>query len=229
MAKSLHNWSIYYLHDRSLTESVAKYFHGRVIDIGCGTKPYSKLLSRYVSEHVGVDRAQPFNKNAVVDLIGTAYAIPAKNGTFDCALSTAALEHLEEPEQALRECNRVLKLDGIAVYTVPLFWHVHAAPWDYYRFTKYGLRHIFEKSGFEIVELKALSGFWVTCGQMFSYYIMRFNRKPISYLRAIPLLTVPIQAITLMLDKIDKAEDWTWMYLVVAKKIKVFDETDYKK
>ena len=218
MAKNLQNLLIYHFHDKTLYAYAKKYLHGRLIDIGCGTKPYKNMLASYVKEYVGLDREQPFNIQAQPDLIGTAYKIPVEDCSFDSALSTAVLEHLAEPEMALHECNRILKKDGVAIYTVPLIWHVHGEPWDYYRFTNYGLQYIFEKTGFEVVELKALSGFWVTFGQMFVYYIYRFNRRPIFYMPIIPIFGLLVQGIAYLLNMIDKAEQWTWMYLVVIKK-----------
>lgn len=217
MARSLHNLVIHRVMDRQLRDAAAQYASGRLLDIGCGTKPYEDLFRPYVEEHVGLDREQPFNSQARVDVVGVADDMPIPDGSFDCAVSTAALEHLTEPEAALRECHRVLRPDGMAIYTVPLIWHLHGEPWDYYRFTNHGLRHLFEKTGFEIVELRALSGFWLTMGQMLSYYIIRFQRGP---LRRVPLgyVTLPIQFLAQLLDRVDKAEEWTWMYLVVARK-----------
>lgn len=92
---------------------------------------------------------------------GSAYEIPAEDDAFDSALCTAVLEHLEEPESAIRECHRVLKPGACAVYTVPFIWHLHEEPRDFFRYSRYGLEYLFKKVGFEIVELEALSGFWV--------------------------------------------------------------------
>lgn len=219
MAKNFRNLLVSYLHDRAFARALKHHASGRLIDIGCGTKPYETLVRPFVVEHVGVDRADPFNKSARVDITATAYEIPVANESFDVAISTAALEHLSDPEKALQECFRVLKAGGKAIYTVPFIWHVHAAPWDYYRFTSYGLRHVFEKAGFEVLEIEALSGFWATFGQLLVYYLGRADRfAPVRWLRIVTVLSLPIQAIAFLLDKIDKAEDWTWMYLVVARK-----------
>lgn len=218
MAKDLKNLLVYYIHDRELVRCARIYLKGRLVDIGCGTKPYKTMLAPYLTEHVGLDREQPFNRMAQVDLVGTAYEIPVEDSTFDSALSTATLEHLAEPECALRECHRVLKPGGIAVYTVPLIWHVHAAPCDFVRFTNFGLKYLFEKAGFEVVEIKALSGFWVTFGQMFVYYLYRFHRGPVRFTKIIPLFCLLVQGMAYVLDRLDKAEEWTWMYSVVAKK-----------
>ncbi|MDZ7400710.1 MAG: class I SAM-dependent methyltransferase [candidate division KSB1 bacterium] len=206
------------IHDYHLKNFAAKYCHGRLIDIGCGSKPYQRLLAPYVSEHIGVDHEGTLHEKSNIDLFGSAYSIPAEDESFDSALCTAVLEHLEEPEKALGECFRVLKKGGYAIFSIPFIWHLHEEPRDFFRYSKYGIKYLFEKVGFEIIELKALSGFWVTFGQLFVYYLNRFHRGPLKLLPIIPILGIIIQATSFLLDKIDRCEQWTWMYMIVAKK-----------
>lgn len=128
------------------------------------------------------------------------------------------MEHLEEPERAIRECYRLLKPGGVAVYGVPFIWHLHEEPRDFFRYTKYGLQYLFEKVGFEIIELNALSGLWVTFGQLLVYNLYRVNRGPLRWLRIIDAVGVLIQLVSYVLDRVDKTEEWTWMYIIVARK-----------
>ncbi len=218
MARELMNRLVNHIHDQALKIYASKYFRGRLIDIGCATKPYQSLLSGYVSEHVGVDHHETLHDSSQVDLFGTAYQIPCENVSFDSALCTSVLEHLEEPEQALRECHRVLKPGGVAIYSVPFIWHPHEEPRDFFRFTKHGLKYLFEKTGFEVIEIKALSGFWVTFGQLFVYYLYRFNKGPLRWLGIIPFIGVIIQLISFVLNKLDHSEEWTWMYMIIVRK-----------
>lgn len=218
MAKEIKNILINCIHDRQLKQSASEYFSGRLIDIGCGTKSYKDLLAPYVTEHIGVDHQETLHDKSNIDRFGTAYNLPAEDEEFDCALCTAVLEHLEEPEQALRECRRVLKQGGVAIYSVPFIWHLHEEPRDFYRFSKYGLKYLFEKAGFEITEINALSGFWVTFGQLLVYNIYRFHRWPLRYIPIIPVIGLIIQGLSYLLDRIDKSEQWTWMYMAVARK-----------
>jgi SAM-dependent methyltransferase len=88
----------------------------------------------------------------------------------------------------LRECWRVLKAGGVALYAVPFIWHLHEEPHDFYRDSKYGLQYLFAKTGFEILELRPLSGFLVTFGQLFVYYLHRFNHGPLCWIPIIPAL-----------------------------------------
>lgn len=213
------NWLVYKIHDDSLLIAARKYIRGRLVDIGCGTKPYEKLLAPFVEEHIGVDHEATLHDKSNVNLWGTAYNIPVEDEFFDSAICTAVLEHLEEPENALRECFRILKPNGHAIYSIPFIWHLHEEPRDFYRYSKYGIRYLFEKTGFQIVELIALSGFWVTFGQLFVYKIYRFKRGPLMWIPIIDAIGLVIQGISYLLDKIDKSEKWTWMYMVVAKKL----------
>jgi hypothetical protein len=112
----------------------------------------------------------------------------------------------------------VLKSGGVAIYSVPFIWHLHEEPRDFYRFSKYGLKYLFEKTGFEIIEIKALSGFWVTFGQLFVYNLYRFNRSIVKWTHIIDIIGLLIQALAYALDRVDRTERWTWMYMVVAKK-----------
>lgn len=218
MARETKNILVNRIVERNLREMAARHLRGRLIDIGCGTKPYRELLASFVQEHVGVDHADSLHDRGNVDLTGTAYSIPAPDASFDSALCTAVLEHLEEPEQALRECRRVLKPGGVAIYAAPFIWHLHEEPRDFFRYSKFGLKHLFEKAGFEILEMRPLSGFWVTSGQMFVYYLYGFHRGPLRWIPIIPALGLLIQGVSYALDRLHRADQWTWMYMLAARK-----------
>jgi ubiquinone/menaquinone biosynthesis C-methylase UbiE len=218
MARQLKNLLVYYSHDRLLKENASKYVHGSLIDIGCGTKPYQELFKPFVREHIGLDYEDSLHGGDKVDLFGTAYAIPVPDASFDSALCTSVLEHLEEPELGLRECYRVLKPEGIAIYSVPFIWHLHEEPRDFYRFSKHGLDYLFKKVGFEVVDIKALSGFWVTFGQLLVYNLYRINFGPLRWFRIVDAIGLMVQGVAYVLDHFDRSEQWTWAYIVVARK-----------
>lgn len=210
------NWLVKKIGHEFIEGAAKKYASGKLLDIGCGEKPFKEMFSPYVEEHIGLDHEGTFHSTENVDLIGTAYEIPAEDCSFDTVLCTAALEHLEEPGLAISEANRILKNDGVAIYTVPFFWHTHEAPRDFYRYSKYGLEYLFKKNGFDIIEIQAFSGFWVTFGQEFVYYIHRFKGRLIS--KIVPTLGGLIQQICYLLNKYDQSEEFTWMHLIVVRK-----------
>ena len=112
MAKEIKNILINQIHDRQLKQYASKYLSGRLIDIGCGTKPYKDLLAPYITGHIGIDHEETLHDKSNIDRFGTAYDLPAEDEEFDSAICTAVLEHLEEPELALKECHRILKRGG---------------------------------------------------------------------------------------------------------------------
>ena len=204
-----------------LVAAMTEHLRGRVLDIGCGEKSKRYLVGDKVTEYVGLDHEGSVHDRSNVDLVGTAYRIPQLDESYDGVVCTAVLEHLEEPKAALIESLRVLKRGGHAIYTVPLFWHLHEEPRDFYRYTKYGLRHLFEAAGYEVVEITAASGFWITFGSEWSYYLTGLGRGPLRYIAR--LVTAANNIVFPALDMIDRkfnplSESFTWMYLVVAKK-----------
>ncbi|MFZ2970150.1 MAG: methyltransferase domain-containing protein, partial [Minisyncoccia bacterium] len=183
-------------------------------------KPLASFLLKYCKQYIGIDHIDTLHDKSEIDLFGTAYDIPVESSSFDTIICTAVLEHLEEPDKAIKEANRVLRAGGYAIYSVPFFWHLHEEPRDFYRYTKYGLKYLFEKNGFEIIQLKPLSGFIVSFGQEFIYYIYRFRKggKLNLFWWIIPVIGVFIQFICYVLNKLDHSEEFSWAYLAVVRK-----------
>ncbi len=202
-----------------IRDRASQYFSGKMLEIGCGTKIKGLLVGDFIDEHIGLDHEDCPHDKSKIDLIGTAYQIPVENDLYDCVLSTAVLEHLEEPQLAIDEAFRVLKPGGSAIYTMPLFWHLHEEPRDFFRYTKHGLRHLFEKTGFEIEEITPMSGYWTTFSAEWGYYLQKFRRGLLRFF--VDAMVVFNNVVFSNLDRgLLKDERFTWMYLVVVKKPK---------
>lgn len=214
-----HNWLVYKIYNGLLQKAVRQYAFGRLLDIGCATKPYKEMFEPFILEYIGLDHQGTIHNRQEIDIYGCATNIPQENNSYDTVFCGTVLEHIEEPGKAISEMNRVLKENGIVILTAPFFWHLHEEPRDFYRFTKYGLRYLFEKNGFSIVELQAFSGFYVTFLQELVYYMQRFKRGRI-FSSVITVFGSIIQAVAYLLNKHDKSENFTCLYLVVARKIK---------
>jgi SAM-dependent methyltransferase len=197
--------------------NASKYFSGKMLEIGCGTKIKGLLVGEFVAAHIGLDHEDCPHDHANIDIFGTAYDIPNEDNEYDCILSTAVLEHLEEPQKAIEEAFRVLKPGGYAIYTMPFFWPLHEEPRDFFRYTKYGLQHLFEKAGFNIINLKPLSGYWMMSLTLWSYYLRNFSKGLMKYV--VGGITIMNNWIAPYLDRGKlKDERFTWMYLIVVQK-----------
>lgn len=106
--------------NKFIRKAAAQYAKGRLVDIGCGTKPWKDVFAPFVKEHIGVDHNEMFHSKENVDIFADAYAIPVPDESFDTALSTDVLEHLEEPQKALDEMYRVLT-GGARYYSSTFF------------------------------------------------------------------------------------------------------------
>lgn len=214
-----YNWMINKIFEERFAHLCQKYMRGKLIDIGCGEKPYKAILEELVTEHIGLDYEGTMHKKSNIDIMGTAYAIPVNDDFFDCAICTAVLEHLEEPESAIRECFRVLKPGGYAIYSTPFIWHLHEEPRDFFRYTRYGLQYLFDKVGFNVIELIPLSGFAVTFLQLHLYIVNgKFNKGLIKKIRLFKVYNFCFSRLGLWLNKYDRSHAWTWMYISVVQK-----------
>jgi SAM-dependent methyltransferase len=124
---------------------------GSVLDVGCGAQPYRSLLPKEVS-YSGID-TEDAGKRFGYSVPDTTYFSgsnwPVASNNVDLVLATETLEHIENPDQFLREACRVLRPEGWILLTVPFSARWHYIPWDYWRFTPSGLSVLLERCGFE--------------------------------------------------------------------------------
>lgn len=131
--------------------NLAPKVKGRVLDAGCGTKPYAELFKDI--SYVGLEIDTPENREkAQIDFFYDGKTFPFPDKEFDGALSSQVLEHVFEPNAFLQELNRVLKPNGVLLLTVPFMWEEHEKPYDFGRYSSFGLKSILERNGFEVIE-----------------------------------------------------------------------------
>jgi SAM-dependent methyltransferase len=209
------NWLVWRIHRRHV-RSVAHLVHGQVLDIGCGEQPLESCFAdRPVDRIWGTDHIDTLHLDHKIDVFASAMSLPFRDRCFDGAICLQVLEHVPEPLDLLKEARRVLKPGTHLILTAPHIWNVHEAPHDYYRFTLYGLRHLFERAGLEVVEVRPMAGFFVTAAARLCYFLEHFDRWGLQIFVKPAYLVV--QALGGLLDKIycDTAE--TWNYLAVGR------------
>lgn len=127
---------------------------GRLLDAGCGRRPYAHWYEGMVSEAVGLDvEPQPG-----VTVVAALERIPFPDESFDTVLCTDALEHVEDAERAVAELHRVTRRGGHVLVSVPFLYPVHEAPRDMRRFTHHGLRSLLTRHGFQVLGVEARGG-----------------------------------------------------------------------
>lgn len=143
-----------------LAPRLAARASGVFLDAGCGTQPFRSLIEPHVERYVGYDieaRADDVDYLGDVEDMG---AVPSQSA--DGLLCSEVLEHVPHPPAAIAEFHRVVRPGGAVVITVPFLARLHEEPYDFYRYTRHGLRRLLEDGGFEVDEL-------VETGSLFSF------------------------------------------------------------
>tara|TARA_B100000925_G_scaffold264088_1_gene222426 strand:+ start:173 stop:820 length:648 start_codon:yes stop_codon:yes gene_type:complete len=122
---------------------------------------------------------------------------------YDYIIIFNVLEHLLDPNLALRNLSKICKKNGKIIGSTPFLFRVHGAPKDYSRFTKDHLIELLKSSNFKDIEIIELgTGPFLACISLLR-----------SYLKYLPILYQLLVLFALIFDKL----------------IKLFIKTDPKK
>jgi SAM-dependent methyltransferase len=165
-------WSLL---ERSL-KTVAPRARGRLLDVGCGDKPYEAWFRDYVSSYIGIEHAAAFAATAAgqrsrADVVYGGGTLPFRDGAFDTVLSVQVLEHTPRPAPLVAEMARVLAPDGLLILTAPFQFRLHEQPHDYFRYSPHGLRQLCNDAGLEIFETLQQGSLWSVIGHKLATYL----------------------------------------------------------
>ncbi len=136
-----------------------------VLDVGSGTAPYRELF-----EHCSYSTADwehsIYAESRQADYVGSLDSLPIVDGSVDVVVLTEVLEHVHDPVSALLEMHRLLRPGGEIWMTTPMVWQLHEEPYDFFRYTSYGLESLLERGGFTEIAVLPLSGYFLTLGQV---------------------------------------------------------------
>ncbi len=145
-----------------LEEAVSAARGGLVIDIGAGEAPYRPVFEE--CRFVAIDLAEWRERLSYrLDAVGNVQQLPFASNAADVVLSTGVLEHVRDPFAAAMEMYRVLKPNGRAFIYLPLLRPEHQAPYDFFRYTRYGVEELFgRRCGFVDVDVRPTNGIFST-------------------------------------------------------------------
>lgn len=185
----------------------------KVLDIGCGTKPY-RFLRNY-REWYGVDVVEGPDIDEVISSVGE---VALSRWDFDVAICTQVLEHVSEPSQFISEVLERLNVGSLLLINTPFLYPIHGEPYDYYRFTPYMYTKIFSEH--EVINFGQMGGIGSSMATLINNWINReLPHRPLIRILTFPFLSV-LYALTnlgaLLLDKFDRTKAFpTNIYAVV--------------
>lgn len=198
---------------RSLWNAVRRFapqFSGRLMDFGCGEKPYREAFS--VDEYVGVDIEvsghAPSRKAA--DVFYDGVTLPFEEASFDGVVTFEVFQAVPNPERIMAEIARVLKPGGRLLVTYPFAWEEVEMPYDLARYTSAGLLGYMSSAGLEVVELEKTPGYLATLTQLFtlwmSHHLLPWSH-PWARLVSTALVIAPVNLVGLVMDRLLPKDD----------------------
>jgi SAM-dependent methyltransferase len=161
-----HHYLVSSIIDLWMREHAVSAVRGTLLDYGCGGQPYRTLFAPYIERYIGADVAAAAGIEIDLELV-PGEPVPLPDQSVDAVLSTQTIEHVPDVDFYLSECHRLLRPNGTLVLTAPMHWRHHEAPYDFFRFTRFGLTRLVEKHGFAIKNLEPCGGVYVLMGQIF--------------------------------------------------------------
>lgn len=202
----------------------------RLLDAGAGESVYKRFFEHCDYKAADLAIGEEAWNYAHLDYVAPLHDLPVGDGTFDAVLCTQVLEHLEYPRESVREFHRVLTPGGKLFITVPMAQAEHQVPYDFFRYTSYGLRSILAEAGFDVVEVRPFGGTFTR----WAYELPRAiavlpptglaNRPTLRGLSLFALRGVlnalirPAQHLLLSLEKLDHQKNDPFGWGVVAEK-----------
>ncbi len=179
----------------------------KVIDIGAGELPYKNNFNkcRYFTQDI-------INHKGAIDYVCDAKKIPVKDESFDYIICTQVLEHVKEPHLVIKEMYRILKKGGKVFMTTHGNFEEHGVPYDFFRYTRYGLRYLAESNHFKDVKISPQGGRFIAVSKFNQTLIPRIIKNKYAVYVYYFFAIIPIflmQFVFFYLDKLDKDKSLT--------------------
>jgi|TARA_B110000037_G_C17098916_1_gene497160 SAM-dependent methyltransferase len=182
----------FYFARKGLSKNINKFskkLSGSLLDIGCGSKPYESFFN--VDSYIGLDIDRDVARDKKkADFFYDGGKFPFKDGSFDCVFCSEVIEHVFNPDEFLSEINRVLKKDGEFLITAPFIWDEHEQPYDYARYSSFGLKSLLEKNYFTILEHKKIGTNFSTFFQLINGYLYKIIESWPKYIRLLIVILI---------------------------------------
>lgn len=220
------SWRNHLLYFEGMIERELVAFAGRLavgawlLDSGAGESRHKAVFAR--QRYVAVDLAVGDSRwnYSRLDALADLCALPFREASFDAAINIVTLEHIGDPRLALQQIARALKPGGLLLLAVPQDWEVHQAPHDYFRYTRFGVRHLLEQAGFEVLRMEPAGGYFRLLSRRLLNGIQFFKGgwRWLLFLPAAACLGPPALLLPLF-DPLDADKNFTLGYICEAQRI----------
>lgn len=191
--------------------------------MGCGVMPYRRLFK--VTSYTGLEYDTVIaRKRNLADVYYDGNKFPFEDQSFDSLLCNQVLEHVFLPDAFVGELARVIRPKGRLMITVPFIWDEHEQPYDFARYTSFGLKAILERNGFRVLIQRRLLDDASVLFQLLNAYLFKVLNRDYLLLKVLIRIIVfpPISVLGIVAAKILPGnQDMYLDQLVIAERVEL--------
>jgi SAM-dependent methyltransferase len=202
-----------------------------LLDAGAGECVYKKYFAHCNYKSVDLGIGEPNWNYSRLDYVAPLHELPIEDESFDAILCTQVLEHLQKPTESVKEMYRVLRSGGHLFVTAPMAHNEHQIPYDFFRYTSFGLKHICTEAGFREIRVTSMGGMFLRWAYEFPRLLIIFPETGMKdgkinlagiliYPMKVALLIIIrfFQMIFIVLDRFDKIKNDPFGWKLIARK-----------
>ena len=191
------------------------YFKGKVLDIGGGRKR-GAFIPPKTKEWIFADISPELKPDVICNVENMKF----NDNIFNTIKATELFEHVQKPEQGIKECYRVLKKNGYLIVSMPFLYPIHGDPYDYQRWTKHKWKTIAKQTNFKVEKIITIGYFFTVLSDM----LKKMNRSLPLPVRLLGYAFYPVLDIVSAIDNLKIIsknkilKTYTSGYLIILKK-----------
>jgi len=154
--------------------AIGKYCQNKnVLDLGCGTGIYTRIINKYAKSVLGVDISERMlsyarSQEKLEFALADTHHIPLKRASVDVVASIGLLEYVDRGP-VVKETDRVLKAGGLCLISVAnkygasamvvrLVYKLTGRQYLAKEPSRWGMLKLLDENGFEVVEFRMDDG-----------------------------------------------------------------------
>jgi SAM-dependent methyltransferase len=191
--------------------------NAQLLSIGAGGQ-VNLLLDKYTQTNNLRVTSFDIDPNRKPDILGDICTYEFDDTQrFDVVVMSEVLEHLHSPHLAIANVHKVLKPGGKLIITVPFIFPIHEKPYDYFRYTRYGLEFLLRE--FEAVTVRERDSWSEALAVLLTRHLMETSWASRLLGPLFTLLALLSWPLIVLLGRIAPTPFITTGYLVVANKV----------
>jgi glycosyltransferase involved in cell wall biosynthesis len=136
---------------------------GRILDAGCGSSVIVQSLNNAVGMELNFSKLRFLRRHGIPLVRGSAFALPFKDASFDCVISSQVIEHIPYDEVLFSEMRRVLRPGGMLIIGTPDYatveWRIIEPTYGFLLPSGYADEHITHYTREKLSEILLRHGF----------------------------------------------------------------------